>query len=68
MLDHTDQLIETNRMLLAEAAAARQRTRQIITRAVVKRIKRDELRRRWRHPLAVLSAADPVHPEGPRDR
>ncbi len=31
MPDRADQLIDTNRMLLAEAAAARQRTRQIVT-------------------------------------
>jgi hypothetical protein len=55
-----DLLIDTNRLLLAEAEAARQRTRQIVTRAAASRIKRDEIRERWRHPLAVLPADDPV--------
>jgi hypothetical protein len=67
MPDHTDLLIDTNRLLLVEAEAARQRTRQIITRAAASRIKRDEMRERWRHPLAVLPADDPVQPEVPPD-
>jgi hypothetical protein len=67
MPDRTDQLIDTNHMLLAEAAAARQRTQQIVTRAVASRIKRDEVRRRWRWPLLVLSADDHRQPEVPHD-
>ena len=67
MPDHADRLIDTNRLLLAEAEAARQRTRRIVTRAAASRIKRDEMRERWRHPLAVLPAGDPVQSEVPRD-
>jgi hypothetical protein len=59
MPDRTDQLIDKNRVLLAAAAATRQQTRQIITRAAVNRIKSDELRGRACLTLAVFPANDP---------
>jgi hypothetical protein len=62
-----DQLIDMNHALLAEAEAARRRTRQIVTRAAASRTKRDEVRARWRHPPAVLPLEEPVHPVAGRD-
>ena len=66
MRDRADLLIDTNHVLLAEAAA-RQRSRQIVTQAAASRIKRDEVRLRWCHPLAVVPPEERVQPTVPRD-